>query len=171
VKTTAEKPVAEKPGVVRLNWTQEDGVVIVTPHDEDRFLIKLGRAIQALQRADEAEKFRDQFDLLLRLLAEWLTDRNDVADAYLTLRDGRFSFVVVRKDAKCDDAFEDELSELDQRLAKDVDLDLIKLDAISLPSVSEEARTSFLDPDFTLQYAHGERSRSPRSGQQKPRRA
>jgi hypothetical protein len=168
VTATAGKPVAENSGVVRLDWTQEEGVVIVTPHDEDRFLIKLSRAIQALQRANEAEKFREQFDLLLRLLAEWLKDRNDVADAYLTLRDGRFSFVVVRKDAKCDDAFEDQLSALDQRLARDVDQDLIKLDAVSLPNVSEETRASFLDPDFTLQYAHGERSRSPRPGKQKP---
>lgn len=168
MSVAAGKSVAENPGVVRLAWSQEDGVVVVTPHDEDRFSIKVNRAIQALQHANEAERFRGQFGLLLRLLAEWLKDRDDVADAYLTLRDGRFSFVVVRKDARCDDDFEDPFSQLDQRLATDVDLSLIELDALSLPSVSEEARVSFLDPDFTLQYAHGEGSRSRRTGKQMP---
>lgn len=155
--------------VVRLRWDMKDGLVVVTPQDEERFCIKVHRAIEILQKADRAEEFTRQFSLLLRLLAEWLKDRADIERAYLTHRDGALAFVVIRKSCQYDDDFEDVLSDLDYGIANDADLNLIKMDAIALPCVSDTAVSSFLDPGFTLEYVgHGERSGSHSAGQQEP---
>ena len=136
------------------------GNVIVTPRDQDRFVIKVQRAIELLQQASQAEKFQRQFNLLLRVLAEWLRGRTDIERAYLTHRDGALAFVVVRKSVQYDDDFEDQISAVDFLIANDPDLDLIKMDAIGLPMASESAVSSFLDPGFVLQFDHGDGSGS-----------
>lgn len=149
---------------VQLDWGLKDGLVTVTPRDQDRFSIKIRRAIEILQQAAKADEFERQFNLLLRMLAEWLHTRNDVARAYITNRDGALAFVVVRASREYDDEFEDALSDLDFRLATDADLDLIKMDAIALPLASDCAVSSFLDDSFTLEYVdHADRGRPHRA--------
>jgi hypothetical protein len=146
----------------------KDGNIVVTPQDQDRFVIRVGRAIAILQQAAEAEKFRAQFNLLLRMLAEWLKEHQDeIAKAYLTDRDGALAFVVVRKSCEYDDDFEDVISALDFQIANDPDLDLIRMDTIALPSAAEAAITSFIDPGFAFEYVdNGNRSRSHSAGEQ-----
>ena len=157
------------PSIVRLHWAMEGGEVLVTPEDEDRFCIKVQRAIDILQMAHQAEAFTRQFNLLLRMLALWLQDRSAVRQAFLTQRDGALAFVVIREAVEYDDEFEDELSDLDYEIANDADLNLIKMDAMALPSVSDAAATSFLDPAFALQYVgHGDRSGPHSAGEQEP---
>ena len=95
--------------VHQLRWNDE-GVVIVTPEDNDRFGVKLHRAIEVLQQADHADEFKRQFHLLLCVLARWLKDRPDIDRAFLTHRDGVLAFVVVRGSCEYDDDFEDALS-------------------------------------------------------------
>ena len=152
--------------IVQLRWDTRDGLLTVTPEDEDRFSIKVGRAIELLQQANRAEEFQQQFTLLLRLLAQWLQDRSDTERAFLTQRDGALAFVVVRASSEYDDDFEDALSDLDFGIANDADLNLVTLDAIGLPLASDSAVSSFLDPTFTLEYIdHGDGSRSHSSGQ------
>lgn len=135
-----------------LEYSDEGGMVTVTPKDRDRFSIQLNRAIEILQRAAKAEQFRSQFSLLLRTLAEWLKSRDDVQSAHVTLRDGSLLFLVMRKSADYDEAFEDELSDLDVAIANDTDLDLIRLNIMSLPCVSNDGLRSFLDPNLALTY-------------------
>lgn len=137
---------------VQLEWSRSGDTVVVTPQDEDRFTIKLGRAVAILQQAQHAEEFRRQFNLLLRLLAEWLKETEGVKQAFVTHRDGALSFVVVREACAYDDAFEDRLSDLDYRIATDEDLNRIKMDAIALPPASMDALSSFLAPDFVMEY-------------------
>lgn len=138
--------------VVHLRW-DEGGLVTVHPEDESRFVVKIHRAIEILQQAGREEEFRDQFELLLQILAGWLKQRSDIARAFLTHRDGVLAFVVVRTSREYDDAFEDELSDLDFKIANDPDLKLIKMDAIALPPASEAAIGSFLDPEFSMEYS------------------
>jgi hypothetical protein len=146
--------------VVQLDWVMKNGIVTVTPRDQDRFTIKVDRAIEILQQAARADKFKLQFNLLLRELGKWLNDRNDVSHAYLTQRDGALAFVVVRSSCEYDDDFEDNLSDFDYQIANDPDLDLIKMDAIALPNASIGAVFSFIDQDFVLEYVHhGNRGR------------
>ena len=137
---------------VTLDWENEDGNVTVTPADQDRFAIKMRRAIQILQVADKVDQFEQQFNLLLSELGRWLSERNDIERSHVTLRDGAFAFVVIRSDAAYDEEFEDDLSALDFRLANDVDLELVSLFTIGLPIASEASISSFLDPTFTLTY-------------------
>lgn len=147
--------LSEKVRAIQLDWTVQDGMVVVTPRDEDRFSIRLNDAIEILRKADKEKPFRGQLKLLMKQLAEWLRDRDDVRTAYLTIRDGAFAFVVIRTSVAYDEAFEDELSELDFRIANDPDLTLISLHTMSLPSISAAASQSFLDNAFTLEYPHG----------------
>jgi hypothetical protein len=138
---------------LQLRWDMKEGLLIVTPEDQDRFVIKVRRAIELLKLAGRADEFQKQFGLLLRLLAQWLRERKKrVEKAFLTYRDGALSFVVVRSEAQYDDDFEDAVSDLDFGIARDADLDLIKMDAIALPPTSDTALQSFLDPGFTLEY-------------------
>jgi hypothetical protein len=150
---------------VQLTWSEEDGLITVTPRNKDRFNIRLKRAIIALQQADRHDQFEQQLQLLHTTVVSWLKDRSDILSAHLTLREGNLSLVVVKKEARYDAQFEDELSELDYRIANDVDLDLIRLDAIALPPASEEALETFFDPNFILTYALRERSKSPATGE------
>ena len=39
--------------VVQLDWSEKDGVVVVTAKDQDRFCIKLHKAIEILQQASQ----------------------------------------------------------------------------------------------------------------------
>ena len=138
--------------VEQLRWTEEDGHVTVTPRDEDRFTIKLNRAVDILQQANQREAFSHQFQVLLRTLVAWLrSHQKQVQSAYLTQRDGVLSFVVVCSSCEYDDEFEDSLSDLDFDIARDADLDLIKMNALSLPKATDAAIASFLDEQFTLQ--------------------
>jgi len=146
-------------------WTNRDGNVTVTPEDEDRFTIKVGRAIEALNLAKQQDSFHSQLSLLLRVLADWISEHDGIQNAHLTMRDGALSFVVVRSCGGYDEAFEDELSELDIQIAKDVDLDLIRLNVLCLPGASDEAIESFLDPSFLLTY-NDQRAKPHSSGQQ-----
>lgn len=141
----------------------KDGNIVVTPRDQDRFVIRVKRAIAILQQAAEAEKFGFQFNLLLRMLAQWLKDRNEIAKAYLTDRDGALAFVLVRNACQYDDAFEDAVSELDFRIANDPDLDLIKMDVIALPLATDSAVSSFVDPEFAFEYVGNGNGSGPHS--------
>jgi len=85
--------VASQP--VQLRWSLADDKVVVTPEDQDRFVIRLNRAIEILQQAHHAEEFKKQFDLLVRLLAEWVTHTSGVKHAFLAPREGALAFVVV----------------------------------------------------------------------------
>ena len=148
---------------LQLDWSDDHGQITVTPRDEDRFTIKMRRAIEVLQRAAKEDLFQKQFKVLLGILGQWALNRPDVKGSYITLRDGRLAFVVVRTESTYNEQFEDDLSELDISIANDVDLDLIELDAIGLPNVSAEALKSFLHPEFNLAYSNrnGESKRPP----------
>jgi hypothetical protein len=140
---------------VRLNWEDKGGVVVVTPRDENRFAIQLSKAIDALQRADQETQFREQFNLLLSVLGEWIKSHDDVGQAYLTLRNGSLAFVVVQKAKEYNAGLQDALAELDLRIAQDDDLNLIELNTIALPLVADAALELFLDPRLKLIYTDG----------------
>lgn len=153
---------------VQLNWINRDGNITVTPVDEDRFTIKVGRAIELLNLAKQQESFQNQLQLLLRILADWLSERDGVRQAHVTIRDGALTFVVVRATAEYDEAFEDALSELDISIANDVDLNLVKMNALCLPDASDASIATFLDPSFLLTYNDEQGAEPRRTGEQEP---
>lgn len=145
--------VADK-AVLQLSWVDTDGVVTLTPEDEDRFSMKVKRVIAACQSAAREDAFRSQLDFLLNRLGRWLKDRPQVADAFLTLRDAQLLFLVVRERVEYDAEFEDALSALDVEISRDVDLELIRMNTMALPRVSLQAVDSFADVQFCLRWRH-----------------
>ncbi|HQU41608.1 MAG: hypothetical protein B7Z73_00555 [Planctomycetia bacterium 21-64-5] len=136
--------------VQQLNWSEQSGAIVVVPQNQARFKVKLNRAVEILQQSHNAAKFAIQFELLLAMLARWIKGRDDLQNAFITIRDGALLFVAVRQECEYDEAFEDELSRLDLEIANDVDLDLIGMDVMALPPVSEDALRPFLNKDFAL---------------------
>lgn len=140
-----------------LDYRDTEGQLVVTPSDGDRFVVKIGKAIELLRQHDRSQ-FDDQFRLLLRQLGEWLNRNDHWHRALLTGGEGVLRFIVVRDEVAADDAITDALSDLDQEIANDPDLNLIKLNATALPLVSDEALQSFVDPSLVLEYASGKRN-------------
>src|SRR4051794_2141347 len=110
--STISLPDAIKP--VELDWYTEDDVIHVTPRNQKRFEIQKDRAIEILQRGKDGELFQQQFGLLLDRLAEWINKHQaKLADSILTLQDDRLAFVLVRKEARYDEQFQDDLADFD----------------------------------------------------------
>jgi hypothetical protein len=148
---------ASKIPILQLDWKDRDGDVTVTPHDESRFVVKVHQAIEACRATKQAEQFEAQLKLLLEEIGKWLQVQERIDSAYLTLREGNFLFLVIRRDPGYERDFEDGLSDLDLKLAEDSSLDLIRVDTLALPHTSEESLRSFLDPRFALKYPDGPR--------------
>lgn len=138
---------------IQLSWEHKDGDIVVTPSNHDRFLIKVGRAIELLRQHQREEQFEKQFQLLQKQLVRWLErHQGQWHQAFLTAGESTLRFIVVRRAARFDADLTDALSDLGVEIANDPDLDLIKLATRALPMASEEAVQSFLDPSFTIEY-------------------
>ncbi len=148
---------ATKPNILRLDYQEPGGTVLVVPADQDRFALTVEEAVKACRAYERAATFQRQFKILLRMLADWIREhRANVGEAYVTVRDAGLLFLVVKQSAAYDDTFEDELTQLDLAVAQDPNLDLIRLSVLAVPPASQEGVESFLAPGFTLQYAHAQ---------------
>ncbi len=158
---------------IQLVWDDDLSQVTVTPQDKDRFTIKMRTAVEVLQQSSKREQFESQFNLLVATLVRWIEENQDkISKGYITLRDGSFAFIVVRSECRYDDEFEDALSALDQTIANDVDLDLIDINVMALPPVSDDAMSGFLDPRVNFLVSPHVGSKGPRkTGKSKPRRS
>ena len=150
--STAASPMQKN--VVQLRHNDQ-GMVTVVPQDEDRFSLNVHEAVQALRIADQLQKFQKQFRLLLRTLGEWLIERRqEWSDAFVTLRDGGLTFVVIRRVPRYDAQFEDELSDLDIKISDDPALELVSIHSLALPPADDAAVDTFLDSGFTVRFDH-----------------
>jgi hypothetical protein len=152
---------------IRLHWENHDGDILVTPSDNDRFVIKVGQAIQILRQQERQSQFEKQFQLLVKRLAQWLSEHPDTGRPFLTAGEGVLRFVVMRNTVKCDDTITDALSDLEMDIANDGDLGLIKVNTTALPLVSEEGLQSFLDSDFCMEF-YGDRAGPYIAGKSQP---
>jgi len=132
---------------IQLDY-ETNGRVIVTPQDSDRFVVTIQEAVATCQTAGEVLRYRHAFsEVLMPRLTEWLEcHRTQVRKAFLTVRDGGLLFLVIRKKAECDPEFTAELAEFDMEVAQDSNLDLICLEVMALPDVSDEVALSFTSP-------------------------
>src|SRR6266700_282271 len=79
---------------VYLDWTNDDGNILITPSDESRFIIKVGAAIEILRRHSQEKQAEKQFRLLVGRLALWLDEHGTVWDrAFLTAGEATLRFV------------------------------------------------------------------------------
>ena len=142
--------------VVQLDWNDQSGRVTVTPKDQDRYTLKVQQAIELLNLGHQHQLFQSAFQVLVNRLGEWLSQQSGIREAFLTLRDGGFLFVVVRKDSRLDDDFEDSLTDLDVAIAGDADLRRLRVDVLSLPGASASAIETFCHRDFTITFSGGD---------------
>lgn len=134
-------------GYILLDYNK-NGSVVVTPADQDRFIVTVQEAVVACRDAKEILEYRRQLvDRLVPTLKSWLEARRPkVRKAFLTIRDSGLLFLVVRKEAAVDGEFTDQLTALEVDVANDAALNMIRMDVLALPDVSEDGLRSFLNP-------------------------
>ncbi len=117
-------------------------------------------AIEACRAFNNQIIFKDQFDSLVNRLGKWTTEHeNDLAAAYLTLRDAGLLFLVVLSGKEFNASVEAAMTDLDLEIANDSDYNLIRLAVHALPKCSEEELQSFLSRRMALRFSiNGERS-------------
>ena len=143
---------------IQLDYSA-DGKVVVTPADQDRFVLTVQQAADACSAAQQSVKFSYQFrESLLPKLAEWLGEHDaQIHKAFLAYSEGGLLFVVVRREVAFDGEFTDALTALDVAIARAPGLDLVKLDVLALPRVSDEGAKSYLDPDGAMEFTRAKR--------------
>ncbi|MCR9206601.1 MAG: hypothetical protein NXI28_00115 [bacterium] len=134
----------------------QDGHVTLEGENEERFTLRFGEVVRACQLHDSAERFRVQFNLLVKRLGAWLKDQHEVRSAFLTLRDSQLLFLVVTETSEYDADFEDALSDLDIELANDADLSDIGFGVLSLPNVPADSLESFMHPTTNFELTRGD---------------
>lgn len=138
---------------IQLKFEDAGRRVVVTPDDNDRYLLTVEQAILACNLMERVSGFQPRFEKMLSRLAAWLSDsRGAVDSAYVTIRDAGLLFLVVRKNTEYDREFEDALTELDLAVARDRDTSGITISMLALPKCSNASISGFLHPDYSLQY-------------------
>lgn len=162
--TILSEELQEIGSAVDLDWYGPEDTVAVCPRDQERFEIQKDKAIHALRVAYEHEEhFNKQMNMLLNRLGKWIESQGEkIEDAFLTLQDGSFAFVVVKSRPQYDESLEDSLADLDVEIANDSALDLVGVRTLALPLASRKSVMSFLDKQFLVRY-HGKRKRAHRS--------
>ncbi len=149
---TTQQPV-QKLNPIVIDWFAAEDTIEVTGQDTRRFKVQKDVAIKVLRAVQDKGRAFSQIDLLLERIGRWTSERREkLRDIYLTVQDSSFLLVLVQQAARHDDELEEALSELDVEIANDPDFELLKLNAILLPPVTEDALMSFLDPRFLLSY-------------------
>jgi len=139
---------------IRLVFSERDAHVVIEPADEDRFVMRVNEAIEACRVYEEFQSlFRQQLDYLKNTLGTWRREHmHAIEKAFLTLQDDRMLFLVVMAEKGYDSTLEDDLTELELRIAQDPACSRIKLDVQALPSCDEHAYVSFCNPAWMLEY-------------------
>ena len=156
VAVPAATPPADRPDKRRpfmdLSPSRDVEHLTVETEGEDRFTIRVAKAVEYLRVASRQGQFEQQGNLLLDQLDRWVSAEARVERAYITLRDEALLFPAVMDRMERDPKVEDRLSDLDLRLHHDQDLDLVQLNAMAVPAVSPAVLSDFLDPNFSLTY-------------------
>ena len=136
---------ATVPQTIVLHYAIEEGKVRIVPPDKDIMAMSVEMAIEACRAFRQQIQFKDQFELLLKRLVEWVSEHAaDVHKAFLTRRDSGLLFLVVLNTEQFDPIIEDSLTDLDLEIANDADFKLITLSVHALPCCSEDAIGSFV---------------------------
>jgi len=138
---------------VRLTFTDGDKCVVVTPKDNDRFVITVEAAIQACEAQQRPVRFRNQMEALLARLGQWLLEhRAEVKTGIVTVRNTDLLFIAVQRNSHYDRDLEDSLTDLDMEIAKDAEFDLVRLAVLAVPPMSQAGMSSFVCPQYAMAY-------------------
>jgi len=150
---------------LQLQWT--GGKVVISPADQDRFVIEAGRAVASCQGMLAFDRFWNQFrDDFLVLLHQWCIKNSDkVVSCFVPFPAGMdIRVFIVGAAQHFDFELNDRLSDVEQEF----DGHGWKTDIVQLPSASAETLRSFFNPSESIQvYGNGERAQG--EGQPQPR--
>ncbi len=122
--------------------------VVVTPRNNDAFVVTEEQAVLACRAHEKAHLFKTQFNGLLQLLGDWIQEhRGKLREASLTVRETDVLFLVVQKEKAFDEQLAADLTELDIEVADDAQYSLIDLEVMAIPAVTNESVKAFLSTE------------------------
>jgi hypothetical protein len=143
-------------GPVQLGW--DDDRVVVTPEDQDRFIITAQKAVRACQQANVEAMMVDRFkDEFIGSIHRWCQRHADkVGECYAAVRDGTAAVFVIGSAPKYDFSLGDSLSALELELHHKG----WATDVLQLPASDKATLRTFFDPvTAILIYADRDRTR------------
>ena len=126
----------------------------VRPSDTQRYKVQTGKLTDVLRLRKQAREFSGQFELLQVILANWIHAHGKfIQKGMLTLQDDSLTFLVIQITSEYNEDLIDALADLAFEVADDPALDLIELNTLAIPPVSEESLQTFLDHRLALSYS------------------
>lgn len=134
----------ERASIVLLS-EDSDGQALVSMGDGDKFTLAVADAARACRAFDAGKDFVRQFRDLVNTLASWVEPRRGkMRCAHLIPRENDVLFLVIHKGSSFDQELSDELTDLDLEVANSKDLNMVDLEVLAIPSVSDESCRAFL---------------------------
>lgn len=131
--------------------------VMVTKGGEDRFVVTQKQAVEACHTVSELGQSLTQFHELAKVLGEWINKHTArIFEARLAVGRSGLLFVVTQVAEEFDEVLMQELTELDIQVANNESFNLITMNVLAIPRVSEEATTAFVQKsgdDVFVSYA------------------
>lgn len=139
---------------IRLRYSQHDARFMIEPGDEDELIMRIEEVMQARRICDVLKpRFKNQFDHLKWSLGEWLRNHaNKIQKAFLTLPDTGMLFLVVMSEKAYDEELEEELTDLELRVALDPECSQVSLDVQAVPKCSEDRYITLCNSYWILEY-------------------
>jgi hypothetical protein len=142
-----------RPPVIVLDASENAQQVMIKPDTDDRFIMTVDAAIRACQAGDQSYRFGQQFTDLIGHLTQWIKERSEaIKTAAVTVRTSDILFYVMQKDVPHDDTLVTDLTELDLEIANSEEFDLIELNVMSVPCVSDGSSDAFLSSGQVFTY-------------------
>ncbi len=147
---------------IRLDFKSERKVV-VTPSDENRFVLAEREAAQACQYAENLTEFSTAFQACLLHLREWAeAHADDVRGCYVSVgMEGIKAFVVMSGTAYRYD-LDASINALDREIAQK--FPFVIVDVLQLPETGPDSLSTFFSTSSAIQVYDGNRRIAPREG-------
>jgi hypothetical protein len=147
---------------IQLDFRSERKVV-VTPKDENRFVLAEREAAQACQHANSLAEFSESFQGFLVHLREWSEAHADnVKACYVSVgMEGIKAFLVVVGEHYRYD-LDDMINALDVEIANK--FPIIIVDVLQIQETGQDSLSTFFSPTNAMQVYDGTRGGSPREG-------
>lgn len=120
----------------------------------DRFFVAIADAARACRALDHLAEFSEQFKRLFEVLKSWVAaNRQSVKSAYLSFRERDILLLVMQKGEAFDSNLADSLTELDLAIANNQEFNLLAMNVLSIPAVSDASTKAFLASGKVFRYA------------------
>jgi hypothetical protein len=139
--------VVRHKGPVQLRF--DDGKVVVTPEDQDRFVLAADSAVSACQMMNAGLELRRRFtDEYLTRVFQWSQQHADgIQSVYVAFQDVGLSVFVVGSSGEYDFKLDDPISDLEAEMEDKG----WTCDIVQLPTGDVESRRSFFDEEKSIE--------------------